>query len=332
MIDNEQTLRISVEPAAAGRANSERLTFDRRTGAIRGATWSETVLIRMFQLGSRISSMWSFRGYGFTCRQIRKLIRKRNMLVRLNDDAVFCFPFADSYWSTLLDRGHHYEDDIGDFLKRNADCKYSFIDCGANFGFWSALASSKPFGAQNVIAIEPSSRSYGVLANNAAINGNRFQVLRNAIGSKAGIARLSGNTDKHETLSIAGGADAEGEDVAVISLDDLIERGSVDVTKPTVVKLDVEGMEIEALKGGSALLRGDCVIICEEHGNDRHHSVSRYILQHTAMKLFCHDPATGRLEHLTDLSPLDRIKRFSNRGYNVLATASPFWQQRIEAR
>jgi len=49
------------------------------------------------------------------------------------------------------------------------------------------------------------------------------------------------------------------------------------------------------------------------------------------MKLFCFDPLTQRYEQLTDVSALDRIKRFRNRGYNVLATSSAFWEQRIRA-
>ena len=38
----------------------------------------------------------------------------------------------------------------------------------------------------------------------------------------------------------------------------------------TGFQLDVEGVEIEAIKGGARLLQTDCVVICEEHGNDRH--------------------------------------------------------------
>ena len=72
-------------------------------------------------------------------------------------------------------------------------------------------------------------------------------------------------------------------------------------------------------------------MICEEHGNDRNHTISRHILDHTPFKLFCYDPATGRFEQLTDVSPLDRIKRAVNYGYNALATASPYWEERIRA-
>jgi hypothetical protein len=73
------------------------------------------------------------------------------------------------------------------------------------------------------------------------------------------------------------------------------------------------------------------VVLCEEHGNDRAHTVSRYILEKTPLTLMVHDPVSNRLETVTDLSILDRIKVSTHVGYNVFGTASPFWQNRIKA-
>jgi hypothetical protein len=57
--------------------------------------------------------------------------------------------------------------------------------------------------------------------------------------------------------------------------------------------------------------------------------VSRYILEQTPMKLIVLDPRTNRLESVTELSILDRIKVSTHVGYNVFGTASAFWQDRI---
>ena len=149
-----------------------------------------------------------------------------------------------------------------------------------------------------------------------------------SIGSSRGTARLSGT--KHEAFSIAGDQSG-GEEVQVIALDNLIDDGKVSATGKYLIKLDVEGVEIEAIKGGSRLLQGDSVVLCEEHGNDRAHTVSRYILEKTPLTLMVHDPVSNRLETVTDLSILDRIKVSTHVGYNVFGTASPFWQNRIKA-
>ena len=76
----------------------------------------------------------------------------------------------------------------------------------------------------------------------------------------------------------------------VIALDNLIDDGKVAASGKYLIKLDVEGVEIEAIKGGSRLLQTDSVILCEEHGNDRAHTVSRYILEKTPLKLIVYDP------------------------------------------
>jgi hypothetical protein len=73
------------------------------------------------------------------------------------------------------------------------------------------------------------------------------------------------------------------------------------------------------------------VILCEEHGQDRNHTVSRYILDQTPLKLLVYDPQSGRLETVTELSILDRIKVSAHVGYNVFGTASAFWLNRIDA-
>ena len=98
-----------------------------------------------------------------------------------------------------------------------------------------------------------------------------------------------------------------------------------------LIKLDVEGVEIEAIKGGTRLLQADSVIMCEEHGNDPAHTVSRYILENTPLTLFVCDPASNRFETVTDLSILDRIKVSTNVGYNVFGTSSAFWLDRINS-
>ena len=70
---------------------------------------------------------------------------------------------------------------------------------------------------------------------------------------------------------------------------------------------------------------------CGEHGNDPAHTVSRCILEKTPLRLIVHDPRSNRMETVTELSILDRIKVSSHVGYNAFGTASAFWQDRIDA-
>jgi FkbM family methyltransferase len=304
------------------------IQFDRASGALEGANPWERLAAVALTLGSKISSNFSHRGYNMCANLLRRTLPDRDIDVRLNSDATFAFPYGDGYWSKLLNRSFAYENELELLFRESVDVDYTLLDCGANYGYWSVLVSSKPFGSHKAIAIEPSGQNFPKLANNARINGNRFEAMKCAIGAARGTARLSGT--KHEAFSIAGDQ-TDGEEVPVIALDNLIDDGKVAAGGKFLIKLDVEGVEIAAMKGGTRLLQGDSVILCEEHGNDRQHTVSRYILDQTPLKLIVYDPRSNRLETVTDLSILDRIKVSTHVGYNVFGTASAFWLDRINA-
>jgi FkbM family methyltransferase len=305
------------------------IQFDRASGVLEGANlWERTAALAL-ATGSKISSHFSHRGYNGCANLLRKTLPKRNIAIKLNEDAVFEFPYGDGYWSKLLNRSYNYEDELEVLFRDSADVDYTLIDCGANYGYWSVLVSSRPYGSQKAIAIEPSSQNFAKLSNNSRANGGRIELMKCAIGSARGTARLSGT--KHEAFSIAGSTSSGGEEVPVIALDNLIDDGKVAASGKYLIKLDVEGVEIEAIKGGTRLLETDSVVLCEEHGNDPAHTVSRFILEKTPLKLLVYDPRTRQLETVTELSILDRIKVSSHVGYNVFGTASAFWQNRINA-
>jgi FkbM family methyltransferase len=304
------------------------IQFDRSTGVLEGANAWERLAALALASGSKVASTFSHRGYNHCANLLRKTLPERDIAIKLNPDATFEFPYADGYWSKLLNRSYSYEGELELLVRDSVGVDYTLIDCGANFGYWSVLISSRPYGSHRAIAIEPSSQNFAKLKNNAEINGNRFEIMKCAIGANRGTARLSGT--KHEAFSIAGGADG-GEEVPVIALDDLLDDGKISAGGKYLIKLDVEGVEIEAIKGGTRLLQGDSILLCEEHGNDPDHTVSRYILEQTPLKLIVCDPRSNRLETVSELSILDRIKVSSHVGYNVFGTASAFWQDRINA-
>ncbi len=305
------------------------MTFDRNTGDLQGANLFERCVAIVFQLAAKASRPFHHRGYSVGCRLVSTVAGNRDLSVRLNDDAVFAIPFCDGYWNRLLDRNDVYEDDLEHFLRHVAGVDYVFIDCGANFGFWSVLASSRPFGSHAVVAIEASAANTAKLARNARLNGNRFKVLHRAIGARTGgTAWLSGK--KHEALSIVEtGARGRGEEVEIMALDSLLDQGLVTAGQRLIVKLDVEGVEVDAIKGGERLLAGDVIIVCEEHGSDRQHMVTRHLMNETPYRVFILDPASGRFERVTDLATLDRLKTQRRIGYNIFATASRFWEDQL---
>ena len=59
---------------------------------------------------------------------------------------------------------YHYEDELELLFQDSADVDYTLLDCGANYGYWSVLVSSAPFGSHKAIAIEPSSQNFAKLS------------------------------------------------------------------------------------------------------------------------------------------------------------------------
>src|ERR1700754_322226 len=147
--------------------------FDRASGILEGANlWERTAALALVT-GSKISSHFSHRGYNMCANLLRKALSERDIAITLAPDAVFAFPYGDGYWSKLLNRSFSYEEELEQLFRQSSDVVYTLLDCGANYGYWSVLVSSAPFGSHRAIAVEPSSQNFAKLANNARINGSR---------------------------------------------------------------------------------------------------------------------------------------------------------------
>jgi FkbM family methyltransferase len=306
------------------------ISYGRSPGRLEGATAMERRAALAFAAGAKAGAPMHYRGFSVGCRVITSMIDQREIVVLLNDDARFAFPFGDGYWSLLLDRSFVHEGEVERFLLSISDVDYCFVNGGANFGFWSVLVSSRPFGSHPVVAIEASSANAEKLKRNTVLNGDRFKVLRRAIGSTTG-NQVWLSSAKHEAFRVGESNGFAGESVEMIALDNLIDQGLVSPGQSLVIKLDVEGMEVEAAKGAKQLLENDTVVIVEDHGADRAHTVSRYLLNRTPCRLFVFDPASQRYERLIDVSMLDRIKTSTVFGYSIFATNSSAWAERIRS-
>lgn len=304
------------------------LAFDRGSGMLTGAGLIDRVAVLALQAGSILTRPYGHRGYRLGCKAVAAAVADRDIIVILNEDAAFAIPFCDGYWSRMLNRRYDYEEEIEAFLRAATDLKYSFVDCGANFGYWSVLASSRPFGRQPTLAIEASSENAKRLKTNSLLNGGRFRWLNAAIGGKAGgFARITGA--RHEAFGTLALAQNEPDAIPIVSLDSLVAEGVIDVSLPVIIKLDVEGVEIEALTGAEGLMQRDCVVICEEHGSDPTHGITRHLIDEMSLSVFVFEPISCRFIRLDSVERLDRLKKHAWVGYNVFATSSALWEERL---
>jgi len=182
------------------------------------------------------------------------------------------------------------------------------IDAGAHIG---AIALPLSGYASHVHAFEPHPRTHAVLEANVRRNG-----LSNVTAHHAAIGVADGAGMVTDLDNAAGNTLADGTGsipVPVRSLDSLAgEYGP-----PTAIKLDVEGWELDALKGGERLLAsGDAPALCVESstiGAGDRSGVMEWILDVNDYRVF--RLSRGK-DTRSDLVPFDgRMPRHDNLFY-----------------
>jgi FkbM family methyltransferase len=180
------------------------------------------------------------------------------------------------------------------------------LDIGANFGHFTLTAARCVGPTGHVVAFEPSDRECDRLSANLELNGlDNVTIVRAAAGAASGRASLhiadAPNTG-HNTLGrfvYDATREAMVQPVSVVTVDQTVAE--LGLSRVDVIKLDVEGAELHALRGASAtILRDQPTLMIEVNDATLGHQGTN------ARQLwdFLHnhgyygsefDPATGRL-------------------------------------
>jgi len=223
-----------------------------------------------------------------------------------------------------------YSPEVEGFLKTFADIDYAFIDCGSNFGYMSVIVSSDEFGNKPAIAIEADPENYQKTVQNANLNGKRFDHCHNAVFNESG-KQVTLFGAKHEAFSLR---NEEGDHaravVESLALNDLSGWLEQQGNPKSVLKLDVEGVEIDALKGAGKILENDCLVIYEEHGADTDHEISKYLKDQLGMRLYFGGADGKKLHEINSYDAITKLKTSKRVGYDLFATSSEFWIDRLQ--
>jgi FkbM family methyltransferase len=251
-----------------------------------------------------------------------------SILIRLDEDSQILVNIRMRYWARLLDPEFSYEAGLNHVLKKLRTAQYTFIDGGANIGYWSILVSSPEFGNQRTIAIEALRDTYVELSKNLALNEGRFQIMQRAISDVHGERLKFYFNQGPESASLIpekGDESAEAEYVQTITIDALLEQMEWNLDL-VIFKLDVEGAEINALEGAQYTIRNlRPLVVYEDHGEDTSCAVSEFVFGLEGYRTF-YVTRDKQFVPVTTLDHVRALKKNPRRGYNFFAihSESPF--------
>ncbi len=168
----------------------------------------------------------------------------------------------------------NFEDEFAEFAKRfGYEKKSEFMNPyylrGLNFQVVSVIDAGVRQGTPSLYHAFPDANFYLVDPQRGgdtilAHKPSRYTFINVALGEESGTAMLTDDRAKSTIANrsaLTGGASTERYKVAVASLDELIE--SHKIRGPIGIKLDIEGYELNALKGLNRHLPNIEFMICE---------------------------------------------------------------------
>lgn len=176
--------------------------------------------------------------------------------------------YRDGHFEYKFDRGIIFSSyqNIADELKRSLEgyleahrirAGETVIDCGAFIGEFTLYAARAVGPAGKVIAFEPDPVIYRKLVANIALNGfGNVIAINKGVWSTQGALKFVGDGIKGYSF-LAAAKDESAIDVPVTTLDSELER--LAVAKVDFIKMDIEGAEIEAIKGAERTLKSNAV-------------------------------------------------------------------------
>ncbi len=152
-----------------------------------------------------------------------------------------------------------YEPPVTRLLQRRLRPGGVMVDVGANWGYFSLLAAPAVGASGHVIALEPDPRQFARLESNLRLNAfQQVTAIPAGAGAQHGSAILTGYSDRSANRGVSR-IEATAATLAAMPADDTEPRFQIECVpvdslvthfaRVDVVKIDVEGAELDVLHG-----------------------------------------------------------------------------------
>lgn len=174
--------------------------------------------------------------------------------------------FTHCFWPGV----DQYEPDVRGVLQYLLKPNHTFIDCGANVGYFSVLAGGLVGSEGRVVSIEANPITYKLLERNLEAN-HLGTPVHCALTSQTQEVELFMPSEGDVYSSLRQGGLIKGDSVRSFkiqgrTLDELVQQ--LTLSKVDVVKIDIEGAELDVLRSAPNLLTALKPIIIMEYGTN----------------------------------------------------------------
>ncbi|MEP7165504.1 MAG: FkbM family methyltransferase [Ferruginibacter sp.] len=185
----------------------------------------------------------------------KKMLFIKRKFFLINDQYWYLDPVSN--FGLRLLKEHKYEPEMTEKILSLLKTGDTFIDLGANEGYFSILASTKVGNEGKVHSIEPQNRLWEVILRNINKNGcYNINMIPFAISDKKNELSISLspsiNTGSSSIVKESRKKLWKNQKIFSTTLDDLFYKK--EITQVCLIKIDIEGYEYFALKGAAKLL------------------------------------------------------------------------------
>jgi FkbM family methyltransferase len=201
-----------------------------------------------------------------------------------------------------------YERHEIDFFETTLRAGMTVLDVGAHIGLYTVIGARRVGSAGRVVAFEPVPPTVGFLRENVDRNGaGNVTIVPKAVGARASRTRINWDPDRlGGSSSFTSGT--QHVDVEIVSIDEFCATADV---VPDLVKIDVEGGELDVLTGMRQTLRRGPVVMMEMNiplleslGRSPGEFLSTVLGRFRSVRFI--DEATGQLRTLARLDDVGR--------------------------
>ncbi|MBL4674837.1 MAG: FkbM family methyltransferase [Mucilaginibacter sp.] len=169
--------------------------------------------------------------------------------------------YKDSVISELIFEGFEKNEEL--FIQNLLKPGDTFIDIGANAGLHSLVAAKALNGKGKVYAFEPTPKTIKRLTENVELNNLSEHISVQPVGlsNQNGELKLNladnGYDAWNSFVNLTHIAVSNHVNVPVITFDSFVQDNNIDISEISLVKIDVEGWEINVLEGMKKTLAND---------------------------------------------------------------------------